>query len=160
MATALTKQQKAELASGGALIVELPNLKTQPKRTYWTKYGERLAGLPGDAWSLEHYVLKGFLLAPPAHPEIRETPEIIGADDWDGISKENVEFEEMRAPAHPTATYYLPDGTPVPGLPADPQSILDYGDLGMYLSPAIAASAAANPAQTPAGAGYYEDETA
>lgn len=132
MATKLTQRQKRELESGGALVLDIP-LQTQPKGTYWNKYGEPLYGLPCDAWSLVHYLRRGLLLQKPERPKKRPQTAGVGVADWDGRSKQGTP-EDAAQPAGPTATYYTADGTAVPNLPADPASMAAYIANGLTLS--------------------------
>ena len=124
MAITLTPAEKRELKARGMLIrVTL----SQKKRRYWDEYGEEHI-LPGDAWSMEHYVNRGLLLRKPLKPKKRPKIELVGVEDWDG-KKEAVEG------SGPTATYYDQEGTPIPNLPADPASMREYLAAGLTLSP-------------------------
>lgn len=120
-------------ANGGSLVLPLPGAVGQRRRKYFNQYNEELL-LPGDARNLEFYLEhKGFTLQPRPDPLVREAT--IGIEDWDG-SKQHVEVDAMpAAAATPTATYFTQDGTPVPNLPADPESMAAYLQQGLSLSP-------------------------
>ena len=134
MAITLTPAEKRELKARGMLIrVTL----SQKKRRYWDEYGEEHI-LPGDAWSMEHYVNRGLLLRKPLKPKKRPKVELVGVQDWDG-KKEAVEA------SGPTATYYTEDGAAVPNLPADPESMAKYLANGLSLSKPRARKAADEP---------------
>ena len=134
MAITLTPAEKRELKARGMLIrVTL----SQKKRRYWDDYGEERI-LPGDAWSMEHYVNRGMLLRKPLKPKKRPKVELVGVQDWDG-KKEAVEA------SGPTATYFTEDGTAVPNLPADPESMAKYLQSGLSLSKPRASKASDEP---------------
>jgi hypothetical protein len=132
MAIRLTlAERRAVKAGGGAAVLPLANLAVQPKATYFNKYGDAFV-LPGDPWSMTHYLSRGLMLSRPEKPEKRQEPGV-GVADWDGVTKEGAQEAGTADP--PTATYYTADGTPVPGLPADPASIRAYRAEGLTLSP-------------------------
>lgn len=135
----LTREEKRRLAREGSLVVPLPGTLSQPRRVYYDAYGAKHR-LPSDAWSLEHYLNRGFMLQPPANPLIREAAELVGGDDWTG-EKQAIDGEgkpispPMLAGTVPTATYYTAEGQPIPNLPADPESMAAYLEQGLRLSP-------------------------
>lgn len=129
----LTRREKALVArGGGAAVLPHPTAKGQRRRAYYNEYNERIV-LPGDARNLEFYLEKGFTLTPRPNPSIRPTSGLVGVEDWDG-TKQDVQLEAA-PPAAPVATYYTPDGHPVPNLPADPASMAAYMEQGLTLSP-------------------------
>lgn len=139
MAIHLTRAERAELArNGGAAVLPLPSAKGQPKRVYYNRYNEPCT-LPADPRNIEHYLGRGFTLTPRENPDVRATATLVGAADW------TVEEVEAEAATGPAATYYTADGTPVPGLPADPESMAAYLAQGLSLSRPVVAAATEQP---------------
>lgn len=136
MGFSLSVKEKRELAAnGGALLRPLPGATGQPKRVYYDVYG-RQHRFGADAWSLEHYVNRGFSLRPPANPLPIPEADQIGVSDWDG-DKQTLSGDE-HAPSSPVATYYTQDGTRLANLPADPESMAAYLAQGLSLSNPVA----------------------
>ena len=140
MPSTLTSQERRELARTGRLVTMIG--RSIRKRTFYNVYGEALVGLPADAWHLEQYLMRGWTLQPPAKPKKRPAGFVrIGSGELTPAELRRVNGEEApqtaaeAAPAGPVATYYTEDGTPVPGLPADPESMKAYLAMGFSLTP-------------------------
>lgn len=127
MPTKLTAAERQEVNRTGAAVLPLKNLAVQPKATYYNQYGDALL-LPADPWSQEHYLGRGLKLTPPKKPKQRDPAQMVGVAEWDG-NKTAIPSEG------PTATYYTADGTSLPNLPADPESMTKYLAAGLTLSP-------------------------
>lgn len=127
----LTRQDKAQIrAGGGSAVLPLPGGdRPQPKAVYYDRYGNKYHNLPADPWSIEHYGRRGWSLAPPSQVEERPKPAPVGVSD-DVLPR----MPMAQAPVGPVATYYQKDGTAIEGLPADPQSMAQYLEMGLSLS--------------------------
>jgi hypothetical protein len=140
MPISLTSGQRRRLARNDALVLPLAGLKTVRRRTYWNQYGEPLEGLPADAYHLEFYLSKGWTLSKPPHPKKRPNTVPTGSSELTPGEVRRIRdggagtTEAKAVAAGPTATFYTQDGTAVPGLPADPESMKAYLEMGFILT--------------------------
>lgn len=127
----LTARERKSLAANNSLVSPLASVKSQPKATYWNQYGEALHNLPADGRSILHYQSRGLSLQRPSRPKKIPAERVaVGVADWDGVTREGGAVVQG-----PMATYYTREGTPVPNLAADPESMSKYLELGFTLDP-------------------------
>lgn len=117
----------------------------RPYRTYWNRYGET-AYMPADPANLISFMEQGWTLFKPTHPEEKPTQqrmkdgtifELAGASaDLSDVERARINRTPGEAKqAVPTATYYSAQGDAIPDLPADPESMKKYLELGLSLTP-------------------------
>lgn len=128
---------------------------TRPYRTMWNPFGEPHE-VPTDQANLIDLLLQGWTMIAPEHPRERPQGKLMrngsifyyedSAKEVSDVERRRMERDpstvmaQTQAPA-PTATYYSPQGDKLEGLPADPESMAKYLELGLSLTP---------PAKTPA----------
>lgn len=119
----------------------------RPYRTMWNPYGEPHE-VPTDQANLIDLLLQGWTMIPPEH--VREKPRGKKMKNgsifyYDDAAKDVSEVERRRMERDPsqvmtaagapvTATYYSPQGDKLE-LPADPESMKGYFELGFSLTP-------------------------
>lgn len=136
----LTTRQKRALRASGALVLPVEGLASAPTATYYDQYGEAKPNLPADRLSQSLYLRKGWSLTKPRRPKKRPVTELVGVADWDGTRQSIPQDDELAAVA--VATYYTAAGTPLPNLPADPESMAKYLASGLSLDPPDALTSA------------------
>jgi len=117
----------------------------RPYRWYWNAYGEKF-WMPADPVQALIFMEQGWSLQAPRKPEKKPTTHKMRNCSVYSFADATVDVSEVeqarmnRTPgevkkAVPTATYYSANGDELPNLPADPESMKQYLELGLTLTP-------------------------
>lgn len=134
-----------DINSGQVIGDEYVLTDNRPWRTYYNPYGEAHR-FPADPVQMALLAEGGWTIFPPANPLPRPTSQKMrngsvfefassGADPSPAEMARLNGGGQPVASVAPTATYYTAEGTAIPGLPADPQSMADYLKAGLTLNP-------------------------
>lgn len=144
------------IGSNGALVEDINSGKVidnksvlksgQGWTTYYSPFGKEVR-FPTNPELHQIRLNSGWLMSPPSEPV--PTPASIqmadgtvfdlGSTGSDLSANERARLNNTQEPkaAGPTATYYSPQGDVLPNLPADPQSMREYLELGLSLTPPV-----------------------
>lgn len=117
----------------------------RPWDTWYSQYGKPIR-LPADAAQTKLLKMQGFSQTKPRRPRTQPTQMKLrngSIFDLSSTAAEVSEAERYRMdkkpngqPSNgPTATYYSKNGDVLPNLPADPESMKQYLELGLSLTP-------------------------
>lgn len=137
-----------EIVHDGSVLAD-----DRPWVTWYSRYGKAIR-LPADSAQSSILRLQGYTQSKPRRPRKQPTQlKLRDGSIYDlGVSQGEPSQAEINklnggtgvaAPVAPTATYYSAHGDVLPNLPADPESMRQYLEMGLSLTPPAKAAVSA-----------------